>query len=429
MRPPHETPLPPAPADAPSVPLTGDGGAVYAAAPIAPVEPPLSLRWRPRQVDRCQCGRPVFFHNSLCLACATPLGYEPWLAQVVPLTPTPTLGGGPQTWQVQGGRGRTYGFCSNRERAAGCNWLVPLDAEGRAADLGGAMAPDGGELLCAACRLNRMIPDQNVPENRDLWRKVEAAKRRMVGVLLELGLPVRSKLVDDPEQGMAFDFIRTLPWQPKVVTGHRAGLITVDLEEADDVKREAMRTALREPYRTLLGHLRHEVGHYYWDRLVAQTEWLEPFRELFGDERQDYEAALQRHYAEGPRPDWALQHVSAYASTHPWEDWAETWAHYLHLIDTLETAVRFGIDPGRLHLDAEGFELEALYRPDDPDAPRFLNWINSWSELSGVLNEMSRSMGLPDFYPFVMSRTAVAKLQFVDLLVRWAAETPSPRGA
>ena len=430
MSQPSESPAAPTPADSRSVPLGGGGGGVRSE--LAPggaetsVEGPLSLRWRPREVDRCRCGRTVFFPNSLCLACGSLLGYEPWAARVLAVVPAPSQGFGRPLWRRSDGADqRDYAFCDNRELAAGCNWLVPLDAAGEPADLAPATAARG-EMLCVACRLNHMIPDQTVVENRDLWGKVELAKRRMVGVLLELGLPVRAKLEDDPEQGMAFDFIRTLPWQPRVMTGHRAGLITIDIEEADDVKREAMRTAMGEPYRTLLGHLRHEVGHYYWDRLVANSPWLAPFRELFGDERQDYEGSLQRHYAEGPRPDWALNHVSAYASTHPWEDWAETWAHYLHLIDTLETAVRFGIDPGRLSLDAEGFELEALYRPQDRDAHRFLTWINSWSELSGVLNELSRSMGLADFYPFVMSRTAVAKLQFVDLVVRWAAETPPP---
>src|SRR6202011_5238904 len=36
-------------------------------------------------------------------------------------------------------------------------------------------------------------------------------------------------------------------------------------------------------------------------------------------------------------------HVTPYASAHPWEDFAETWAHYFHMVDTLETATAFGL--------------------------------------------------------------------------------------
>jgi hypothetical protein len=213
------------------------------------------------------------------------------------------------------------------------------------------------------------------------------------------------------------------------VTGHANGLITLDIDEADDVRREQLRTSLHEPYRTLLGHLRHEVGHYYWDRLVDNTPWIDAYRELFGDERVDYTAALKKHYEYGPRADWANHHVSSYASVHPWEDWAETWAHYLHMVDTVDTALSFGIDAEEVEIEAEPFKSDALWKPDDAGAQDFLDFLNSWVELTNVLNELSRSMGQPDFYPFVLPRAAVAKLQFIHNVVRDARRESKAQAA
>jgi hypothetical protein len=366
----------------------------------------LGQAWRPRRrptahrAYRCVCERPVFFRNSECLACHTPLGYEARLAQVLPLRGASDDG---VLWQAATDASPdVYRRCENFHSAAGCNWLVPEDDP----------AP-----LCVACRLNRTIPDLSREDNALLWQRIESAKRRLVSSLVALRLPVRSRVSEDPDQGLAFDFLRAEPDGPPVLTGHAQGIITLNVEEADDAYRERVRTAMREPYRTLLGHLRHEVGHYYWDRLVAGTGWLEGFRTLFGDERADYAAALQRHYDRGPAPDWAHHHVSAYASTHPWEDWAETWAHYLHMVDTLDTALSFGLEADDLEISYEAFGPDSLYRPDDPGATRFLSFVNAWTELTGVLNELSRSMGQHDFYPFVLPHEAVAKLQFVHIVV------------
>jgi hypothetical protein len=217
--------------------------------------------------------------------------------------------------------------------------------------------------------------------------------------------------------------LRSPPGGPAVVTGHADGVITLDVEEADDTRREERRTALHEPYRTLLGHLRHETGHYYWQRLVDGSPWLEAFREVFGDEQQDYAAALRNHYANGAPPDWALRHVSAYASSHPWEDWAETWAHYLHLRDTLDTARSFGIDGESVELSYERFSVATLGEEaaEDPQAKAFLALVTGWMELTGVLNELSRSMGVADFYPFVLSAPAVRKLHLVHRVIRAAS--------
>jgi hypothetical protein len=197
-----------------------------------------------------------------------------------------------------------------------------------------------------ACQLNRTIPHLETPGNLLRWQRLEAAKHRLVYGLLRFGLPLTSR-AEDPQAGLAFDFLAdsgpAFRENAQAMTGHSQGLITINIAEADDAERERHRQDMAEPYRTLLGHFRHEIGHYYWERLVRGGTWLEPFRALFGDERQDYGAGLERHYAAGPRPDWSQRFVSAYAGMHPWEDWAETWAHYLHIVDTLETANAFGL--------------------------------------------------------------------------------------
>lgn len=350
---------------------------------------------------RCRCGRPVYFRNSLCLGCKAPLGYETALQQVVSLVPVEGTG----SWKLdaEAEPGATWKRCANFDSPAGCNWLVPSDDP---------------EPLCRSCRLNRTIPDLNNPENGLWWRKIENAKRRLVAQLLDLGLPVASKVSEEPETGVMFDFLRSPAKGPRVLTGHANGLITLNIEEADDSKREKIRQEMREPYRTLLGHLRHEIGHYYWDRLVMGTPWLEKFRTLFGDERQDYAAALKRNYEKGPPANWADQHISAYASVHPWEDWAETWAHYLHVVDSLDTALRFGLRGEEVEQDIEPFTVADLYDPKAPDAQRVIVLVNSWVQLTTVLNELARSMGQHDFYPFVMSRPVLRKMHFIQMIVK-----------
>jgi hypothetical protein len=365
----------------------------------------LSRRWkvhhepRSKRAFRCQCDAPVFFRNSQCLSCDAPLGYEPGLGDLRSLVP----GAAPGTWRPVGADiVQDYRRCANFESPAGCNWLVPTD--------------DSNDL-CLACRLNRRLPDLDDAENQRYWGLIEAGKRRLISQLLALRLPVRPK-TEDPEHGLAFDLLRSPASGPRVLTGHADGLITINIEEADDAIREKIRNELHEPYRTLLGHFRHEIGHYYWDRLIRDSSWLAPFRGLFGDERQDYAEAIRANYEHGPPADWSQRHISAYASSHPWEDWAETWAHYLHIIDSLDTALAHGLDADDLELDIRPFTHDDLYDPDDPDADRVLLFLNAWIELVTVLNEMARSLGHPDFYPFVMPREVVRKLHFITLVVR-----------
>ncbi|SFM83185.1 putative zinc-binding metallopeptidase [Variovorax sp. OV329] len=382
-------------------------GAAPADTPAEPLVAPTVSR-----AYQCQCGRPVFLRNSRCLACATPLGFVTEQFGVLPLAPVE----GSERFTVFGDpQGPQYLRCANFLSASGCNWMVPAEAvEGEAPD------PAAHGLLpgmCLACSTTRTIPDLSVPENPQRWNLLEQAKRRLISQLLALGLPVTTR-VSDPVHGLAFDFLSEMPGLP-VLTGHAGGTITLNVAEADDAVREQVRAQMGEPYRTLLGHFRHEIGHYYWDLLVAPREdWLTAFRELFGDEREDYAQALQQHYQEGPKPDWASSYISSYAAAHPWEDWAETWAHYLHMADTADTALSFGVNALKVEIaDDDLFHSADLWQPDDPDAGHFLDFLNGWVRLTHVLNEFARSMGQHDTYPFALPHAVVRKLQFVHQLV------------
>lgn len=351
---------------------------------------------------RCVCGQQVFFNNSECLNCHRQLGFDPKRGHVLALDPGKAEG----LWIEAGrARGRTFRRCANYASPAACNWLLPATASGS---------------LCQACGLNRTIPDLSIAENGPLWGKVEAAKRQLVAQLLTLGLPIRrSQAAGDG--GLAFDLLAAAADGAPLLTGHNRGLITLNIREADDAYRDQVREAMHEPYRTLLGHFRHEIGHFYWDQLVAGGPWLAPFRALFGDERADYAQALRRNYEQGPPADWAGRFISTYASCHPWEDWAETWAHYLHMMDTLDTAISFGVTRVAVQQAVEPFTRVSLYDPDDPEGQGLLDLVNAWVALTGALNELSRSMGQRDFYPFVLPAAVVGKLQFVHRVIRAAA--------
>ncbi|MEJ8814959.1 putative zinc-binding metallopeptidase [Variovorax ureilyticus] len=363
---------------------------------------------------QCQCGRPVFLANSRCLACQTPLGYVIEQLGVVPLAPARHEGAEPDTFTVFGDAGgRAYRHCANLMSPSACNWMVPAPREGDDPSFNTDGLTAG---MCLACSVTRTIPDLAVEGNGDRWRSLELAKRRLLSQLLALELPVVTRL-SDPAHGLVFDFLSSTPGAPHVLTGHDTGIITLNAEEAQDDVRERIRAEMREPYRTLLGHFRHEIGHYYWDLLVHPTPWIDAFRTLFGDEREDYAAALRKHYDTGAPADWADRFVTSYASAHPWEDWAETWAHYLHMADTADTAMSFGVDARNVELASDLFEAADLWQPDHPEAGQFLDFINGWVRLTNVLNELSRSMGQPDYYPFVLPRAAVGKLQFIHQVI------------
>lgn len=312
--------------------------------------------------------------------------------------------------------GRRYRLCENYREAQVCNWAVAAEeAEGR----------------CWSCRMTLAVPDIAVSGQHSAWYRLEVAKRRLLYTLLTLGLPMDGGPDHEP---LGFKFLADAdPAGAPVLTGHSNGVITINIAEADDAERERRRLALGEPYRTLLGHMRHEVGHYYWARLMSgDASRLSVFRELFGDERQDYADSLRQHYESGPPPDWYDRFVSSYASAHAWEDWAETWAHYLHVVDTIETAAACGVS------------LRPP-RPNEPSLPRisphlgtaegsFERLLDAWFPITYLLNNLSRGLGHADAYPFVLSDAVIQKLRFVHETVVIAAQlrcgaAPSARNA
>lgn len=334
------------------------------------------------------CGNTIYFENMRCVRCGHALGFQPTRLEMVSLAP---MDGG-RFREIGGASSAPVSFCANMTRGV-CNWLVPAAAE---------------PGFCRACALNRTIPDLSDPANLRAWGDFERAKKRLVYSLLRFGLPLDGGGVGKGD--LAFDFVSD------ALTGHLDGVITIAVAEADSVERERQRQAMEETYRSLLGHMRHEIGHYYWMLLIEETEHISEFRQLFGDEREDYRAALDRHRDLGPPGDWSLHHVSAYASAHPWEDWAETWAHYLHMVDALDTAAAHDFEPrtsGYVRSGARAFQAEDVYR-----TASFGALMERWIPLTLALNEINRSLGHNDFYPFMIPEVAATKLNFVHRVVR-----------
>ncbi|WP_421988686.1 zinc-binding metallopeptidase family protein [Roseococcus sp.] len=352
---------------------------------------------------KCQdCGQVLHFENTACVQCGGVLGYLPEANALSALDLTDQQG----EYIAKAEPSRNYRFCDNVGLDA-CNWLVPAGAE---------------ERYCLACRHNRTIPDISGPLNKGRWQKIEVAKRRSFYSFIRLGLPLANR-GDDPVAGLAFDFLADAPEVgQQVMTGHDNGLITLALIEADDAERVKRRSAMGEPYRTLLGHFRHESGHYFWDRLVRDGGRLEECRAIFGDDSLDYGEALQRHYNEGPPADWQESFVTTYATAHPWEDFAESWAHYLHIVDTLEMARSLGLEIAPRADQTGGLSTEVdfdPYRSTDIGAV-----MDAWVPLTVAVNSLNRSMGIPDLYPFVISKPVEAKLAFIQSLTH--GQLPRP---
>lgn len=355
-----------------------------------------------------QCGHLVFFESTTCVQCASTLAFVPELMHMAALQPSPALEG---IWEpVALSVTATFPhlrMCRNRSpEGAACNFTTDAD---------------GSQPYCVSCRQTRWLPNFASPHNLLRTLKVENAKRYLFYTLSCLHLTV--------VQGFPapiFDFLEDLPGQAPVMTGHMGGTITLNVAEADDDERARRRLSMMEPYRTLLGHLRHESGHFFWDTLVRDTHWLQPFRQLFGDERMDYGQALQAHYARGAAGPvyWQDRYVSAYASAHPWEDWAETWAHYLHVMDLMETAASYRVQlrlPGDLtrwsHME------DPFIHPHTP----FEHIVQQCVPLTLMLNSLNRSLGQNDAYPFALSAGAVAKLKFIHEVVGAHRQSPVPQ--
>ncbi|OBB33157.1 hypothetical protein A5792_12175 [Mycolicibacterium peregrinum] len=328
------------------------------------------------------CGQRLAFENSLCLSCGSALGFsiDDMALLVIAQTDESDHAGAVDEDQYQ--------LCANLHLAE-CNWLVRIGQ---------------GNELCASCALTRTRPAETDTAAMAAFAEAERAKRRLIAELHELKLPIVGR-GEDPQFGLAFDLLSSE--FDKVFTGHQNGVITLDLAEGDDVHREQLRIAMDEPYRTLLGHFRHEIGHYYFYRLVAPSaDYSARFAELFGDADADYQAALDRHYNDGPPPGWDDDFVSTYATMHAAEDWAETFAHYLHIRDTLDTAAAFGFAPA-----GATFERRVL----GPSG--FDTIIEMWLPLAWALNMVNRSMGRDDLYPFVLPPAVLDKMRFVHMVI------------
>lgn len=339
------------------------------------------------------CSQTLFYENSHCEQCGYRLGFDPIALNMRAMTEVDG-GGTPTLWSDQDGQ---WKFCLNEAERV-CNWLIPAADEAQ---------------YCLACRHNRLIPDLAAEENRRHWCALEVAKHRLFYALLRWNLPMPLR-AENPE-GLVFDFPAETQSHPHVLTGHDNGVVTIALKEGDAVERERMREQMGELYRTPLGHFRHEIGHYYWDRLVRDTDYLEPCRRVFGDERADYEQALRDHYANPPKPDWQNYFVSAYAVSHPWEDFAETWAHYLHIVDTLETASAFGMTIRPVAASDASLQARIDFDPyAETDVARI---EEAWLPLAFAVNSLNRAMGQSDFYPFVLSPAVMRKLGFIHALI------------
>lgn len=357
----------------------------------------------------CQtCGHLLSFENVACVRCGAELGFcaeDLDLVVVHPAEPSAASHGdaGPATVRPRaGGEPRPVTWCANRA-SAGCNWLVPLDPTG---------PPDLTGPFCRSCALTRTRPNDGDVVGLEAWARTEEAKRRVVHQLLDRGLPVTPRTPATPH-GLAFDLL--VPGPEPVLTGHDDGLITIDLSESDDVHREQVRRQMAEPYRTMLGHLRHELGHHYWSVLVEPDA---PTRArvdaCFGDADADYQQALDAHYRDGPPAAWPERFVSAYATMHPWEDWAETFAHVLHIEDAVQTAAAFGlrVQP-RVEELADVAGVSAAPASTEIEPGPFAEVIDQWLPLSYALNALNRGMGRPDLYPFVLAPAVMAKLGLV----------------
>jgi len=329
------------------------------------------------------CGGVLFFDNSICLKCGTGQVFDPDVGRLVR--------------RPEGADAAAAHSCANAD-LIGCNW-----------------AASPGELWCDSCRMTRTRPSDTDGQAVEAWAKAEAAKRYLLFQLADLGLryPIRA---DGAPGGLAFDLLSSS--ESPVTTGHEDGIVTIDMAEGIDSHRERVRAELAEPYRTLLGHFRHEVGHFFEWFLVERVGRAHEIRPLFGDERESYADALDRHYRMGPPAGWEQRYVSAYATMHPYEDFAETFAHYLHIRDTVQTASAFGLWVGGPDLPEISAELSAL--PNE-NVRTFDDLLRSWVPLTLALNAINRSMGLGDLYPFVIAPAVAEKLSVVDSIIRRAA--------
>jgi hypothetical protein len=343
----------------------------------------------------CTCGNELFFDNSICMCCKHEVG---WCPRCVAITDVTTGNDGAFICPRCDAK---MVKCSNYASFNVCNRFV-LRKEGE-----GSQGQTSAGIFCDCCRFNRIIPDLKIPGNKEKWYRLEAAKRRTLYDLNLVGLPYGNER-DEIVPPLVFEFkgdpipdkrYRGMGDGQKVFTGHDCGVITINIQEADDIEREKLRVNMHEAQRSLLGHFRHEFGHYVWDVMIKGKS--EPACiALFGDHNDPgYDVALKAYYKDGPKPNWLLNYVSAYATMHPWEDFAETFAVYLDMSSTLDTAMYRNLIPP--------------VDPKDLDA-----MVDAYKRLGIALNEMNRTIGLLDFLPEVFAKPIREKLRYIHGLTR-----------
>ena len=341
----------------------------------------------------CDCGAEIFFENQHCGKCARTLGYDFYSNMMIPIEYE-------ESEYYVSKEGTSYRLCGNWIDFNTCNWLVPRE---------------NSHKLCYACRFNRTIPDQTnsgigYPKNFFRWYRLEEAKRRLLYTLLEMKFQLTNGW-DDRENGLLFDFIEDHESGGQVVkpvtTGYVSGIITINSKEADDVERVQARSALNERQRTIVGHFRHELGHYCWDKIFCQLPSANYFEHVFGEANLNYKESIDLYYKKGPPRNWHDGFISAYASSHPSEDWAETWNHFLLIYDCLETAREFGLTS------------------DYPSITDLSGSVLMWRELAVTLNQLNRSIGLNDAYPFIITRRVEEKLRYVAAVINEYTSTAS----
>ena len=346
-----------------------------------------------RDFSCAACGNTTYFENRNCISCGSRLGFVTDAQSLEALVPEDG-----DLWHLASDKGRRFRLCANA-KADVCNWLV---------------AADSVDTYCRACRHNRLVPSPSLPHTLAHWRAIGAAQRHLFYSFLKWRLPAPTR-EENPTGGLVFDFLedRRLPDGSieKPMTGHDEGVITIRAAEAEDAERETLRAKLHEPYRTMLGHFRHETGHFIWNQMVRDGGLIAECRQVFGDDSLDYSEALQRHYREGAPANWQQHFISEYASSHPWEDFAETFAHCLHIVDTLEMARSHKM---RLSVCGEDEKEIAIdpYRETD-----FESLANLWVPLSITMNSLHHSMGERPLYPFILTPSVRAKLGFVHEVI------------
>jgi hypothetical protein len=366
------------------------------------------------QTYRCKCGNRLYFDNSICLVCQREVGWCEGCGRLTALEAV-TVNNGTTTGEYHcsyADCGKVVRKCHNYVVENVCNrcYLVDNVPPAGQVDAGGGGVPSN--QLCNACVLTETIPDLSIAGNHEKWARLEAAKRRLLYTLDRLGLPYANAM---PK--LSFDFKADIQrpnneWRNAgateiVYTGHADGKITINLREADDATREALRVKFHEAHRTLIGHFHHEIGHYYWQMLVQRRREAECIK-VFGDHiAPPYQDAMAAYYQNGPRAGWQSSFISAYASSHPWEDFAETFALYLDMVSVLDTAT---------HLFKS---VRANYR-----ARSVATLVERFGEVGVLVNEFNRTVGLLDLVPDVVVPPVAAKLEFIHSLVKRAAKQP-----